>query len=83
MKKTEQGKVKYERMLDAFVGHDEENLILTHLTCGDSPQLRCFTLVKVPVTGQSNRVQEQHQQRMLIVSYSQMQPHCNPSKMHF
>lgn len=52
--------MKYERVLVAFVGHDKENLILTRLTCGDSPQLWCFTLVKEPITGQSNSMQGQH-----------------------
>lgn len=60
MKKTEQGKMKYECVLVAFVEHDKENLILTHLTYGDSPQIQCFTLVKEPITGQSNSMQEQH-----------------------
>lgn len=60
MKKAEQGKMKCERVPVTFVGHDKENVILTRLTCCDSAQLWCVTLVKEPITGRSDSVHGQY-----------------------
>lgn len=40
--------MKHEHVLVAFVGHDKENLILIHLTCGTLRSYGALRLLKSP-----------------------------------